>query len=272
MAHRLSCCASILLGAVVAASGQAVLAEDGPLLMGPDALPPRVTPEVNERRGEVEGTEISGDLSRLNDDAPSRRTARNNAPTGRAYTGQSPNGSQARVPSNRQAMTQGQCGEPVHRQPQGAASSTPWSQPGRRIDSGDRAPSNGSNARPTPQQVARYRAQMQQRNAMAKNAPRQQQAANQPRPGSYPSRQSGPSPATIQPNRNFRSYFEPPAARTAQAPGRPRQIGYPGTPGMNGSGQSISQNRAMMYGNYPTGHPSMNYGNISARPVPTRVR
>jgi hypothetical protein len=278
MARCLKDFASLLVGIVVLACCNMSIADDGPILMGPDALPPKMAPIVKERQGEVEDVETFGPTSRRGDHAAPRQASRDGASSRRTYAKPSTVASRGKLQSARQAAPQGERNSPAYRQPQHTAA-TPWSQPGRRIEPGYQSQANATKSRPTPEQIERYRAQQQYRAQMqARNGaagdPRQQQMANQQRRVNGGSPQASmTSPSSNSSKRSLRSLFEPPATRVARAPGQPRQIAYPGTSGMNRSGQMTSQNRALMYGNYPTGHPSMNYGNMSARgPMPTRMR
>ncbi len=208
--------ARIALAIVVGMVAAQCIADEGPILLGPDARPPRIEPRVQERQPEQpdnvwlrpQGAAArAANTSRSATYAPHSQSNQT-APQSRAgtnrYAGQP-------VPQQRMAYRQA----PTQRPTMPGGADTP-----RVARPQDRDPRS---VQPTPEQLQRYRMHVQEPARTAPRDPwRQGTTAHQRRASPWP---ASPQDARLtQPKRNYRALFEPPGARQTHAPGQPRKI------------------------------------------------
>lgn len=270
--------ARMMLGIVAGTMAVApCVADDGPTLLGPDARPPRMTPTVQGRQAEEAYSAAASDNRAANARRAPAVIDRRTGAAGPPYADQAAPQARAAIGNFRPQSAQNPQSGRAFGQATAERSAPPWSQANRAAEPQYRQAPRPGEQRMSPEQIERYRAQMQQRNGTAYRDPREQQIANQQRRESIASRSQN-APPSNRPKRNYRSLFEPPSARTAQAPGQPRPIVIGGAPGMSQQGHSMGANRGQHYNGSTDSrstdsHPGMGYGNSIGRgPMQGRSR
>jgi hypothetical protein len=248
MARRIARVVCATLGIAFGLIAGTSFAEDGPILLGPDAQPPRVEPRPQGRQPQTTDPrqpDVNGARTRVASAAP----ATSQAP--RPYLSQAaqPRANPNRIPTQqvqRPGTPQG------YRQSTQRAAAPNWANLSRAPEAQVRQPSRAQAAQPTPEQLRRYQLQVQERARAASRDPRQAGTGNQRRP-------AAPRTASAaQPKRDYRALFEPPQARQTRPPGQPRRIVVGGYP--SASDPNIPNSAAQRLGSADGRRPTINSG------------